>query len=145
ERRDELGAPDRDPEGVPGPRRGLDAADGLDDRTLALDHLEEQHVVLERVRADAPVTAVFADVVGDASALIYPAGDGIEADRDRAIAAALAAPDRQRKEGEGLHPVEELGIAITIKPPGLIGEVRGGRALTPPRAVDHEPSLAVCV
>src|SRR6266540_835877 len=141
--RDELRGLDRGFQRVPRARRGLDAADGLDDRPLALDHLEEQHVVLERVRADAPVASVLADVVRDARGLIDTAGDRIEADREFPVALTLAVPDRERKESEGLHAVEEFCVAISVEALGLVGEVGGRRALPPARAVHHEALLAV--
>src|SRR5262249_39524173 len=53
-----------------------------------------------------------------------------------------ALEDSEGEEGEGLHSVEELGVAITIEALGLISEARRGRPLAPFAAVDHEPTLS---
>jgi len=62
---------------VPGLRRRRHVANVVDDGPLALEDLEEEEVVLESIRADAPVAAIGCDREDDAGRLIDLAGFGI--------------------------------------------------------------------
>src|SRR5262249_14812267 len=54
----------------------------------------------------------------------------------------VSAVDRQRKVGEGLHAVEELGVALAVELSRLVGEIGRRRTLPPARPVDEEPLRA---
>src|SRR5213083_209271 len=63
---------------VPGARRRLDAAHGLEDRPLPAHDAEEEEIVLERVRAGTEVGAVRRDAPREPRSLIDAPGLGVE-------------------------------------------------------------------
>src|SRR4051794_34834586 len=128
---------------VPCARRRWRIANPFDRGPFTLLELPEHEIVLEWIGAQRQVVAIGLQVKQNAGALIDAAGDALETQRDLAVAEIRHVLSNSIwKVGKRLHAVEELGIALAVQGPRLVGDAGGGLAFLPLAAVDSEDLVA---